>query len=266
VRKATSSSASSRKSHRNGGLPDRIEGTEVPLAAIEALIFDVFGTCVDWRTGVAREVARVAEAKKLVLDPLAFADAWRGRYDPAMQKIRSGERGYVDLDVLHRENLDDTLAAFGLSDRFDEAEREALNHAWEKLPPWPDVVPGLARLREHHIIAPCSNGSIALMTRLAKFGGLPWDCILGAGVARAYKPDPRTYLSSCEALRLPPESVVMVAAHNDDLFAARAAGLRTGFVPRPTEHGGGQTTELKAEAEWDFVAVDIRGLAAQANS
>ncbi len=222
---------------------------------VDALIFDVFGTVVDWRTGVARAVAAALPA----LDAHAFADAWRGRYQPAMAPIRAGTRGYVALDALHRENLDATLAGFGAT--LGEAGRADLARAWERLPPWPDSAPGLARLRTRFIVAPNSNGSIALMTRLAKFGGLPWDCILGADVTRAYKPDPRAYLGCVEALRLRPADVMMVAAHNDDLRAARAQGLRTAFLPRPAEHGPGQRTDLAADADWDVIAADIGDLA-----
>lgn len=229
---------------------------------VEALIFDVFGTCVDWRTGVAREVATAAAAKGLQIDSIAFADAWRDLYQPRMEEIRSGRRAYVDLDVLHRENLDATLDSFGITGHFSEEDRIALNHAWEKLPPWPDVVPGLIRLKANRIIAPCSNGSIALMTRLARYGALPWDCILGAGIARAYKPDARAYLATCEALRLEPAHVMMVAAHNDDLSAARDCGLKTAFVARPLENGTGQISDLKASSHWDIVSADFLALSA----
>lgn len=230
--------------------------------AVEALIFDVFGTCVDWRTGVAREAAAAGARKGLEIDGIAFADAWRDLYQPAMQEIRSGRRPYTDLDVLHRENLDRTLEDFGIAAHFVDDDRVALNHAWEKLPPWPDVVPGLIRLKASRIIAPCSNGSIALMTRLGRYGALPWDCILGAGVARAYKPDPRAYLAACEALRLEPAQVMMVAAHNSDLSAARDCGLKTAFVARPQEHGVGQVTDLRATSHWDVVAADFPSLSA----
>jgi 2-haloacid dehalogenase len=223
--------------------------------AVEALIFDVFGTVVDWREGVAAEVRRFLPD----LDPHAFADAWRGEYQPAMERVRSGARGYVPLDILHRENLDRTLAAFGAD--LPDAERAALNHAWEKLPPWPDSAPGLARLKRRLIIAPCSNGSIALMTRLAKFGGLNWDCILGADVARAYKPDPQAYLGSAAALGLPPERVMMVAAHEDDLAAARAVGMATAFVARPLEHGTAPAGDASATECWDIIAEGIDGVA-----
>ena len=212
-----------------------------------AFIFDVFGTCVDWRTSVAREVTGALPD----IDALAFADAWRGEYQPAMERIRSGGRGYVPLDDLHLENL--RIVA----DRFGVTADDALNTAWEKLDPWPDVVAGLTALRVHGLIAPCSNGSIALMSRLARYGGLPWDTILGAEIAKDYKPKPQVYLASCAAFRLPPEAVTMVAAHNNDLVAARACGLKTAFVPRPTEHGPAQTTDLAPSSDWDYVARDF---------
>lgn len=218
---------------------------------VQALIFDVFGTCVDWRSSVAREVAAALPQ----VDATAFATAWRAEYDPAMARIREGGRGYVALDDLHRENLHRVAADFGVTAPDD------LSRAWERLDPWPDVVAGLTRLKTAHVIAPCSNGSIALMTRLAKYARLPWDCILGADLARDYKPKPAVYLASCAALRLRPDEVMMVAAHNDDLFAARAAGLATGFVARPGEHGPGQATDLEAAADWDVIARDFTDLA-----
>ncbi|WP_204114071.1 haloacid dehalogenase type II [Shimia biformata] len=220
----------------------------------KALIFDVFGTCVDWRSSVARDVAAALPG----VDALAFADAWRGEYDPAMARVRDGNRGYVALDVLHRENLDRVAKRFGV----DPGNPDALNQAWERLTPWPDVVPGLTRLRRRAIIAPCSNGSIALMTRLARFAGLPWDCILGADIAQDYKPNPSVYLASCAALRLPPDEVMMVAAHNNDLVAARAAGLQTAFVLRRSEHGPDQETDLSPTDNWDIIANDFNEVAA----
>ena len=226
-----------------------------------AFIFDVFGTLVDWRSGVAAEAGRAFAERGIDVDPHAFADRWRSRYQPAMERVRSGGRGYVALDLLHRENLDETLAHFRLADRFDAAARDALNHAWEKLPPWPDAVDGLEALRPHALVAPCSNGSIALMTRLARFTNLRWDAILGAEIARDYKPRPAVYHASCAALGLRPDRVTMVAAHNDDLHAARAAGLRTAFVARPREHGPDQARDLEPEAGWDVVVAAIGELA-----
>lgn len=221
-----------------------------------AFIFDVFGTCVDWRTSVAREVAAVLPE----VDALAFADAWRAEYQPAMERIRSGGRGYVRLDTLHRENLDIVLGRFGV----EVADPDALNGAWERLDPWTDVVAGLTALREKGLIAACSNGSVGLMARLARWGGLPWDAIVGADIARDYKPKPEVYLASASALGLEPGAVTMVAAHNDDLVAARACGLRTAFVPRLTEHGPGQTSDLEPSEDWDIVARDFLDLAERA--
>lgn len=224
---------------------------------VQALIFDVFGTVVDWRGGVAREVERFCGARGLSVDATAFAVSWRDKYQPAMERVRSGGRGYIALDVLHRENLDATLDEFGLADVLDDADRAELNRAWEKLPPWPDVLPGLAALKTRYAIAPCSNGSIALMTWLARNVGLPWDAILGAEIAQGYKPQAQVYLASAAALQLEPAEVMMVAAHNFDLVAARAAGLKTAFVPRPSEHGPGQTSDLAPSEDWDVVAADF---------
>lgn len=213
---------------------------------VKALIFDVFGTCVDWRSSVARDVIQVLD-----VDAEAFATEWRAEYQPAMDRIRSGNRGYVPLDLLHLENLHLVAERFGVS------APDSLNAAWERLDPWADVVPGLTALKKRHIIAPCSNGSIALMTRLGKYAKLPWDCILGAEIAQDYKPKPAVYISCCKALQLDPSEVMMVAAHNDDLHAARAVGLQTAFVARPTEHGPNQTTDLVAESDWTIVAADF---------
>ena len=225
----------------------------------KALIFDVFGTLVDWRTSVARFVAPyLAET---TIGPTDFAVAWRNQYQPAMTRIRDGNRGYVALDDLHLENLNFVLHDFGLPDHFDDETKAEMNRAWEHLDPWPDVVDGLNHLKQNAIIAPNSNGSIALMTRLAKHGSLPWDAILGADIARDYKPKSATYLGCCAALRLDPSDVMMVAAHNDDLHAAQNLGLQTGFFPRPTEHGPDQRSDLSASGDWTVVADDIRGLA-----
>jgi 2-haloacid dehalogenase len=191
--------------------------------------------------------------------PPELADAWRARYRPQMETVRSGARPWVNLDVLHRIGLDEVLRDLQLE--LPDADREELTRAWHRLDPWPDVVPGLTRMKATHIIAPCSNGHIAQSVNLAKHAGLPWDAIVGAELARAYKPDPEVYLRSVEALGLEPRDVCMVAAHNGDVQAAGALGLRTAFVPRPTEHGPGQTTDLEPEADYDLVAPDFRRLA-----
>ncbi len=216
-------------------------------------LFDVFGTCVDWRSSVAREVAAILPE----VDADAFAVAWRAEYDPAMARIRDGARGYVPLDQLHLENLERVAERFGVT----VTDPAALNRAWEKLDPWADVVSGLHGLRRLGLIAPCSNGSIALMSRLARYSDLPWDAIAGAELARDYKPQAAVYHASCAALGLPPERVVMVAAHNSDLHGARAAGLKTAFVVRPTEHGPGQEIDLKPDSDWDYVSTDFNALA-----
>lgn len=227
----------------------------------KAYLFDVFGTIVDWRNGVADVSQRFFDAKNLDENPHTFADAWRAKYQPAMEETRSGNRGYFSLDILHRENLDELLAQLNLSDKFSESEKQDLNRAWEQLPPWEDCVSGLTAIKQNAIIAPCSNGSIALMTRLAKFGSLPWDCILGAEIAQNYKPHPDAYLMSVAALGLEPNEVMMVAAHNSDLIAAKACGLLTGFIARPTEHGPRQTIDLEPTEDWDVVISKIGELA-----
>lgn len=231
--------------------------------APRALLFDVFGTCVDWRTGVAREVAALASRLgRADVDPYAVADAWRARYQPQMETVRSGARPWVDLDVLHREALDDVLARAGFGEVPADA-RDELTLAWHRLDPWPDTVPGLTRLKAVAVIAPHSNGHVALLLAMARRAGLPWDLILGAETAGAYKPEPRSYLRNLELLRLRPGEAMMVAAHDGDLRAAAALGMRTAFVRRPTEHGPGQSTDLEAEGPWDVVAGDLLDLAEQ---
>ena len=213
---------------------------------IRACLFDVFGTLVDWRTGVTREVSFFFKAKNITrVDAMEFAVAWRKLYQPSMEEVRSGRRAWTILDELHRESLVTLLSRYGIKD-VSEKETDDINRAWHRLDPWPDVVEGLTRLKRKLIIAPCSNDNIALMVNMAKRAGLPWDCILGAETARAYKPMPQAYLASCKHLGLPPAQVMMVAAHNGDLKSAKAQGLATAFVPR-REHGAGQTTDLAAD-------------------
>lgn len=226
--------------------------------AVRALLFDTFGTVVDWRSGVARELAAFLERHGLRQNPQELADAWRNLYQPAMERVRSGSRPFVRLDVIHRENLDDVLMAAGFeTELFSKQELDELSKVWHRLDPWPDAVEGLKRLRERFITAPLSNGNIALLLNMAKRAGLPWDAILGAEVVRRYKPEPRAYLDTVELLGLSPDECMMVAAHNDDLAAAASAGLRTAFVLRCAEHGPGQTTDLGPEGDWDYVARDF---------
>ena len=225
-----------------------------------ALVFDVFGTCVDWRTSVAREVTAAARAKGVTVDGAAFADAWRANYQPSMERVRSGARPWTILDVLHRETLDELLPRFGLA-MLDEGERGHLDRAWHRLAPWPDTVEGLTRLKRKFIIATLSNGNVALLVNLAKHAGLPWDTVFASETFRAYKPLPATYLGAAELLRLKPEQVMLCAAHNSDLKAAAACGLRTAFIVRPTEYGPDQKIDLAPTGPWDFVARDFVDLA-----
>jgi 2-haloacid dehalogenase len=237
----------------------------MPFDGVKALVFDVFGTVVDWREGVARDAAPVlAQLGRRDIDPRAFADAWRARYQPAMEECRAGRRAWTRLDVLHRENLDGVLSDHGIDPALlGEAGLAELNRAWHRLDPWPEAVAGLTRLKRRFIIAPLSNGNIALMTNMAKRAGIPWDAILGAEVVQAYKPQPEAYTRTAEVLMIRPDELCLVAAHNGDLKAARAAGLRTAFVHRPTEHGPGQATDLGPSEAWDLVARDFQDLAAQ---
>ncbi len=223
---------------------------------INAVVFDVFGTVVDWRTSIIREGRELGERKGINADWERFADAWRGKYQPSMQKVRSGERSWTKLDDLHRESLLELIEEFGI-EGLDAAEIEQFNHAWHRLEPWPDSVEGLTRLKQRYVIATLSNGNIALLLNMAKRAGLPWDAILGAEPARAYKPTPESYLRTAEFLGLPPERVMLCAAHNDDLVAARSHGYRTAFVCRATEYGPHQKKDLGAEHDFDVIGESI---------
>ncbi|KPW97027.1 MULTISPECIES: haloacid dehalogenase type II [Pseudomonas syringae group] len=224
------------------------------FAQVGFLGFDVFGTVVDWRGGVARAAAPFLLRHGVNVDPLDFADQWRGLYQPSMQRVRSGERPFVTLDVLNRESLESVLARHEVDfGSIPDTELIELNKAWERLDPWPDSVAGLTRLKRRFSIGTLSNGHIAGMLNLAKFAGLPWDVIVGAQIAGSYKPTPQTYLKSADAVGLAPQAVAMVAAHNSDLAAARANGFKTVFVRRPSEHGPGQTSDLTAEQDWDVI-------------
>ena len=207
--------------------------------AVKALFFDVFGTLVDWRTSIARETEAALRPRGHALDWAAFGDAWRREYQGALEEVRSGRIPFSKLDVLHRRNLELTLERFGVGD-LDEGDKRALNLAWHRLDAWPDVAPGLARLKSKYLLAPVSNGNISLMVDLARRNRLPWDAILGAEIAGDYKPKPRVYLASAEAFDLKPDACMMVAAHSHDLAAAAVLGLRTAHVARPTERGPGR--------------------------
>lgn len=229
--------------------------------SIKALFFDVFGTLMDWRTSIAREAQATLAPRGHALDWLAFADAWRDEYQPAMEEVRSGRRPFCKLDVLHRENLERVLPRFGVSGLSEEALVN-LNLAWHRLDGWPDTAPGLTRLKRGFYVAPCSNGNISLMVDLARRNGIPWDTILGAETAGDFKPKPRVYLAACEALDLPPEHCMMVAAHSRDLRAAASQGLRTAHVARPNEHGPGKG-EPAPTVPVDYAAASVEDLASQ---
>lgn len=220
------------------------------LDAIQALTFDVFGTVVDWRNSVAREITETCRPHGITLDADQFARDWRALYQPSMQRIRSGEREFVKLDVLHRENLEELLPRYGL-EVLSEAERNHLNRAWHRLDPWPDVVEGLNRLKRRYILATLSNGNIAIMVNMARRAGLPWDAVLGSEVARGFKPQPHVYRTAAECLGVETSNCLMVAAHNGDLVAAAETGMRTAFVARPMEYGVDQSVDFEAEHEFD---------------
>ena len=230
--------------------------------SIRALTFDVFGTVVDWRSGIIREAEAIGRSRGISRDWAKFADAWRALYNPSMDRVRRGELPWKPLDELHRSALEQILPEFGI-EGLSEAEIDHLNRAWHRLDPWPDAIAGLSRLRRGYILATLSNGNVALLVNMARRAGLPWDAILGAEVARHYKPDPEAYLRTAALLGLRPDECMMVAAHNRDLLAAGTLGFRTAFVPRPTEYGPNQTVDLAPERSYDVQARDFMDLADQ---
>jgi 2-haloacid dehalogenase len=229
---------------------------------IKVLAFDVFGTVVDWRSSVIAEGEQLGKAKGLQIDWTAFADAWRGIYRPYMDRVQNGEMPWTKLDDLHRQMLEATLKEFN-EDALSNDEKAHLNRVWHRLKPWPDSVPGLQRLKSRFVITTLSNGNISLLTNMAKFAGLPWDCILSAENVRHYKPDASVYLLIPQLFDLKPEQVMMVAAHEHDLQAAQKHGLRTAFVHRPLERGPGKGAAMPPKDRYDFVANDFIDLAEQ---
>ena len=227
---------------------------------VDALVFDVFGTCVDWRGTIIREAERWSGEFGRPVDGAGLADAWRANYDPSMEEIRAGRRPFTLLDILHRETLNKIAPRFGLGG-LDEAAMDRINRVWHRLDPWPDTVPGLRRLGSRFLLAPLSNGGVALLTRMAKRAGLPWDLILSGELFQGYKPEPKVYLGAARLLDLAPSRMMMVAAHNGDLAAASKLGLRTAFIRRPTEYGPKQTTDLAPGGNWDFSCDSMEALA-----
>jgi 2-haloacid dehalogenase len=232
------------------------------LQQVKALTFDVFGTVVDWRGSIIRELRALVQKKGWNIDPAEFTDAWRSGYAPAMDQVRGGELPWLTIDVLHRMILDDLLKRFRLNGLRD-AEIAELNRVWHRLKPWPDSVRGLKRLKTKYIIAPLSNGNVSLLTNMAKFSGLPWDLILSAELAKHYKPDPESYLTAAQLLDLRPEQVMMVAAHKSDLDHAARTGMQTAFVTRPKEFNPDNKTDLKYERRFGVNASNFLDLADQ---
>lgn len=237
---------------------DRSRLTQSDTRTIQALLFDTYGTVVDWRTGVLEALVALGQAHRLTIDWHAFLQDWKTR--PLVERVNRGELPWMTMEAIHRQALVDILPRYGLAG-LPEQEIDTLVQARWRLTPWPDSVPGLTRLKQHYIISPLSNASFIGMVKLAKWAGLPWDCVITAENARHYKPHPATYRTAVSLLGLRSEQVMLVAAHNYDLRAAQAEGLRTAFVPRRTEHGLAQMTDLAPEGDWDIVATDFLDLA-----
>ena len=238
------------------------------MLKVKALLFDVFGTVVDWRTGIAREVEDIAKKNNISLDPYDFADAWRAEYQPAMEEIRKGRRSFTILDILHMENLKKIASKFNLHN-LSGKDLNMLVKARHRLPGWPDSSDGLNALKKKYILATQSNGNIALIVNMAKFSNLNWDVVLGAEVIGHYKPDPEAYLKACSALDLKTEECLMVAAHDDDLKAASLQGMKTAYVHRPFEYGKDklfdipEVNDYKGNKKWNIVSSDLNDLAKQ---
>lgn len=244
-------------------LPGQLFAADSDLAAnVKALVFDVFGTVVDWRASIIREGQLLAVRKAYDIDWASFADSWRSGYGPAMNRVRTGELPWTKIDDLHRMILDDLVLEYGL-EGMSEAELDHFNRAWHRLSPWPDTVAGLNRLKTKFVIATLSNGNVSLLTNMAKNAGMPWDAVLSAELSGHYKPDPEVYLKAADLLGLRPEQVMMVAAHPGDLRAAARTGMRTAYVIRPLERGPGRPVNTNPDGEFDFTANDFLDLAVQ---
>lgn len=229
------------------------------MNGIKGLVFDIFGTVVDWRSGVIRDCEELGRSKNLAVDWAAFADEWRGKYAPSMDRVRNGEMPWTNLDSLHRASLEELLVEFGIAG-LSEGEKDWLNHAWHRLDPWPDSVGGLRLLKRNYVVSPLSNGNVSLLTDMAKRAGLSWDVILSAEIPRHYKPDPETYLLMPRLFDFDPDEVMMVAAHPSDLSAAAGCGLRTAYIHRPREFGPGRSVQWPQE-DFDFAVGSITELA-----
>lgn len=227
-----------------------------------AIVFDTFGTVVDWRSSLIADLSTYGASRGIQADWPALVDAWRAAYRPSMDRVRKGELPWTRLDDLHRMSLDRLVKEFGIQG-LTEDDLKHINLGWHRLKPWPDSVPGLTRLKTRFIIGPLSNGNVSLLLNMAKFAGIPWDMIFGSDLFGHFKPDPETYLGVARLLDLRPEQVMMAAAHNSDLAAARRCGLQTAFFPRPAEYGPNQKRDHAAEQDWEIVAQDIQDMASQ---
>ena len=226
---------------------------------IKAIVFDIFGTVVDWRSSLISDLTQWGASRGITRDWAPLVDAWRGAYVPSMESVRKAG-SWRKLDALHRESLDKLVVEHGISG-LSEADLDHINRGWHRLKPWPDSVSGLTRLKAKYVIGTLSNGNVSLLVNMAKNAALPWDVVLSAEVFHHYKPDPEAYLGAAEILGIRPDELMLAAAHNGDLAAARACGLKTGFVPRPTEYGPHQSRDFGAEGDWDVVAADFNDLA-----
>jgi 2-haloacid dehalogenase len=226
---------------------------------MKAIVFDTFGTLVDWRTSIIRQLKEFGKQRQLEADWAEVTDRWRQAYEPSLQQVRAGARPWVVLDELHRESLARINAEMSLG--FTPDDLNKLTLVWHRLEPWPDVIEALTRLHSGYILGPLSNGGYALLVNLARYARLPWDAIFSVELFELYKPDPAIYQGVCRLLRLPPDEVMLVAAHNYDLHAAQQVGLKTAFVPRPTEYGPHQDKDLEPDGQWDFVVQDLGKLA-----
>ena len=232
------------------------------LKNVKVMLFDTFGTIVDWRGSIARMGAEVAAEKGIDdVDWDAFARAWRAGYEPGMARVRSGQRAWTSVDVIHRERLDEILPEFGMDGVFSEVEKDDMNLFWHRLDPWPDSIPGLVRLKRDHLISPLSNGSLVLLATMAKRANIPWDFVFASDTFKAFKPDPAVYLGAIELTGFQPHEVMMVAAHNGDLAAARSHGMQTAYINRPYEYGPDQTRDFQADEDWDVIADTLIGVA-----
>jgi len=227
---------------------------------VQAILFDTFGTVVDWRGSLIDEMTAFGTTRGIAADWAGLVDAWRAAYAPSMDRVRRGEVPWTILDDLHRASLERLVVEFGIAGLTD-ADLDTLNRGWHRLRPWPDAVPGLTRLKRRVLIAPLSNGNVALLVNMAKHAGLPWDMVCATELFGHYKPDPETYLGAARLLGLAPGAVMMAAAHNGDLHAARRCGLKTAFFPRPTEYGPHQVRDFASDSDWTVIAADIEDLA-----